>query len=169
MASGRYSAGSWAQHSQLLAKVPETSWMHFATLRVPHQNVEHLCPSLFDALKNAYSKPSKLYFGNRTLLFQDGTTRGDPLAMATFGVFILSWIRLLAPNQSTQNWCADVRYAVAKFGLHQRLFSSFKKHSLNFDYELNKCHQVVKPGLKEKAAFFSNEKQVNFIDGHRVL
>ena len=46
------------------------------------QNIHHLCPSLAKVLINTYREDIKLFVDGETLLSQEGTTQGDPLAMA---------------------------------------------------------------------------------------
>ena len=74
----------------------------------------------------------------------------------------------MSSNNVIQNWYADYGNALGKFEHLQSFVSSLKKHAPSFGYELVKCHLVVKPGLKEKAAVFFEKHEVNFIDGHRV-
>ena len=63
--------------------------------RTALENVKALCPSLHVALQNSYSHPSHLYIGKSTILSQEGTTQGDPLAMAMYGIAILPRISRL--------------------------------------------------------------------------
>ena len=85
-----------------------------------------------------------------------------------YDVSIFHLIRLVTSKHLTQKWYADDGKAL-KFEHHQSLFSSWKKDGLRFGYELINCHPVVTPGLKEKAAFFFNQNEVDFIDSLRVL
>ena len=56
-----------------------------------------------------------------------------------------------------------------KFEHLRSLFSKLKEHASSFGYELTKCHLVVKPGRKEKAAVLFKVNEVDFIDGHCLL
>ena len=131
--------------------------------------MKKLSPSLFNDLITTYLKPSQLYIENKILLSLDGTTQGDPLANPMYGVSVPSLIRLVTSNCLTHKWYADDGYLVGMFRHLQRLFSSLKKHGPNFGYERTKFHLVVKPGMREKAAFSFKENVVDFIDSHRVL
>ena len=53
------------------------------------ENVEIFCPALHHALANSYKHPSTLYVKNTVLTSTEGTTQGDPLAMATYGIGII--------------------------------------------------------------------------------
>ena len=66
------------------------------------ENVKALCPSLHVALQNSYSHPSHLYIGKSTILSQEGTTQGDPLAMAMYGIAILPLLTRLHNDSLTQ-------------------------------------------------------------------
>ena len=56
--------------------------------RTALENVKALCPSLYVALQNSYSHSSHLYIDKSTILSQDGTTQGDPVWMAMYGIAI---------------------------------------------------------------------------------
>ena len=66
------------------------------------KNVEIFCPALHHALANSYKHPSNLYVNNTALTFTEGTTRGDPLAMALYGIRIIPLIELLQKPNVTQ-------------------------------------------------------------------
>ena len=48
-------------------------------------NIHLNCPSTFKALINTYHSDTQLFVDDETFLSQEGTTQGDPLAMATAG------------------------------------------------------------------------------------
>ena len=49
----------------------------------PH-NIQQLCPSLSKIIINTYREDSQLFIDGSTLYSQEGTTQGDPLAMAMY-------------------------------------------------------------------------------------
>ena len=53
------------------------------------QNIHHLCPSLATVITNTYREDIQLFIDGETLLSRDGTTQGDPLAMAIYAIGIL--------------------------------------------------------------------------------
>ena len=78
------------------------------------RNIKNTCPSLLTAIKNSYSNPSKLFVNKKTIYSQEGTTQGDPLAMAMYGLAIIPLIKLLSADDVTQKWYADDGNAVGK-------------------------------------------------------
>ena len=44
-------------------------------------NIGQVCPELATIIINRYREPVDLFVGGTTLLSQEGTTQGDPLAM----------------------------------------------------------------------------------------
>lgn len=73
------------------------------------RNVLHLCPSLGSVLINVYRNPVSLFIDNEVLYSQEGTTQGDPLAMAMFAVATVPLINILRSVTSSlkQIWYAD--------------------------------------------------------------
>ena len=69
-------------------------------------NIHLNCPSIAKVLINTYRNNTQLFAGGETLLSQEGTTQGDPLAMAMYAISTLPLIRRL--NQGIQQvWYAD--------------------------------------------------------------
>ena len=71
------------------------------------QNIHHLCPSLAKVLTNTYREDIKLFVDGETLLSQEGTTQGDPLAMAMYAIAITALIHRLENEEIEQLWFAD--------------------------------------------------------------
>ena len=59
------------------------------------KNVQTLCSALHHALDHSYKRPTNLYVKNTVLTSTEGTTQGDPLAMAMYGIGIIPLIELL--------------------------------------------------------------------------
>ena len=74
--------------------------------QVALRNIPSLCPSLAPILINSYRDPANLYIDNTTILSQEGTTQGDPLAMPMYAIAILPLVRQLPPIVN-QAWYAD--------------------------------------------------------------
>ena len=77
--------------------------------QVALHNIQVLCPAIATVLINTYRVASQLFADGSTLLSQEGTTQGDPLAMPMYALATLPLIRMLdAPDNSTdQLWYAD--------------------------------------------------------------
>ena len=70
-------------------------------------NIQHLCPSLAKVLFNMYREDVRLFVDRETVLSQERTTQGDPLAMAMYAIAITSLINHLESEQIKQVWFAD--------------------------------------------------------------
>ena len=70
-------------------------------------NIQCLCPSIATALINCYRTCSNLFVGGKVILSREGTTQGDPLAMAMFGLATLPLIQRIKNANTTQCWFAD--------------------------------------------------------------
>ena len=62
---------------------------------LPLKKIRICCPSIYTAMGNSYKNPSDLFIDRRGILSQEGTTRGDPIAMAMYGVATLPLIGML--------------------------------------------------------------------------
>ena len=71
------------------------------------RNILHLCPPLAKILVNTYRDDVQLFIDGDTLLSQEGTTQGDPLAMAMYAIAITPLIRSLEDDEIKQVWFAD--------------------------------------------------------------
>ena len=74
--------------------------------QVASRNISLLFLSIHPILVNTYRKPSDLIVGGTLLLSQEGTTQGDPLAMA---MYALATIPLI--TKITANGCKQICYA----------------------------------------------------------
>ena len=71
------------------------------------RNILHLCPPLSKVLINTCREDVQLFIDGDTLLSQEGTTQGDPLAMAMYAIAITPLIRCLEDKEIKQVWYAD--------------------------------------------------------------
>ena len=70
-------------------------------------NIRHICPSISTILINCYRESTYLFVGGSVLTSQEGTTQGDPLAMAMFVMASIPLVHKVASACSTQTWFAD--------------------------------------------------------------
>lgn len=71
------------------------------------KNIQHLCPSFSTVLINTYREDVQLHIDGATMLSQEGTTQGDPLAMAMYALEIILLIYRLRDESVKQAWYAD--------------------------------------------------------------
>ena len=71
------------------------------------QNIQHLCPPLVKFLTNTYREDIQLVIDGKILISQEGTTQGDPLAMAMYAIAITPLIYQLGNEGIKQVWYAD--------------------------------------------------------------
>ena len=117
------------------------------------KNVEILCPALHHALANSYKHPSKLYVNNTVLTSTEGTTQGDPIAMAMYGIGIIPLIELPQKPNVTQNWYADDGSAAGDLKSLRAILDNLDVHGKAFGYNVkpSKCQLIVKQNCSESA------------------
>ena len=71
------------------------------------RNIHQLSPALSKALINAYREDVQLFINGEVLLSREGTTQGDPLAMAIYAIAITPLIHRLKDRATKQVWFAD--------------------------------------------------------------
>ena len=69
-------------------------------------NIRLLCPPIATTLINTYRAHTDLFIHGSSLLSQEGTTQGDPLAMPMYAIATIPLIRSL-PSNVQQAWYAD--------------------------------------------------------------
>ena len=82
------------------------------------------------------SHPSYLCIGKSTNLTQEGTTQGDPLAMAKYGISILPLITRLHDDSLTQKWYADDGSVVGKLKDIRALFDEIQRSNCQLKLKL---------------------------------
>ena len=70
-------------------------------------NVNRLCPAIGKILINTYRSAADLYVGGEIVKSQEGTTQGDPLAMAMYAIATIPLLKEAQTPFSTQVWFAD--------------------------------------------------------------
>lgn len=110
------------------------------------RNTHILCPILAPMLTNTYRSPARLFIGGDHILSQEGTTQGDPLAMAMYALGTLPLI-LKLQNDVTQAWYADDATAGGEITGLRRWWEKLEAIGPQYGYHPNpnKTWLVVKP------------------------
>ena len=137
-------------------------------------NVKVLCPVIATILENVYQAPAKLYLlGGTVLESQEGTTQGDPLAMAFYAMAVMPLIAYLdATCPATQTWFADDAAVGERVTRLASWWQNLITYGPKFGYHPNaaKTWIVAKPEHYQKAAdaFLETGVQVT-AEGQRYL
>ena len=78
-------------------------------------NIQYVCPPIATIIINCYRQNAELFVGGSTLFSREGTTQGDPLAMAMFALATVPLIRAVATQGTSQTWFADDTASGGKF------------------------------------------------------
>lgn len=136
------------------------------------RNIQHLCPSLATVLINTYREDVQLHIDGETLLSQEGTTQGDPLAMAMYAIGILPLIHRLKGESVKQVWYADDATAGAQLAQLRDWWDRLVEHGPDYGYYPNasKTWIVVKEDKVDAAVAAFQGTEVNItIEGKRQL
>ena len=123
------------------------------------KNIKNTSPSLLTAIKNSYSNPSKLFVNKKTIYSQEGTTQGDPLAMAMYGLAIIPIMKLSSVDDVIQKGYADDGNAVGKISNLRTVLDKIVSLGKFFGYHVktSKCQLIVKDEkLGEAQKIFAN-------------
>ena len=109
-------------------------------------NVTATCPSLAPVLINTYRSPSCLFVGGLCLLSKEGTTQGDPLAMAMYAIGTKPLIDRLN-GIAKQVWYADDSAAGSTVANIRRWWDGLVEVGPLYGYHPNssKTHILTKP------------------------
>ena len=117
--------------------------------QVALHNIQTLCPPLANVLINTYRRDVPLFIDGRSILSSEGTTQGDPLAMAMYSISVTPLIASLQNPRLTQVWFADD--ATAGGALHGLCdwWSGLQNLGSHYGYYPNaaKTWLIVKPAF----------------------
>ena len=135
-------------------------------------NVSILCPSWSPILINTYRAPVRLIVvGSGEISSTEGTTQGDPLAMALAIVPLIHKLRNNSPNVK-QVWFADDATGVGSCETLRQWWEQIKRLGPTFGYHPNsaKTYLIVKEEHENKAkALFADTDVHVTINGKRHL
>ncbi len=116
-------------------------------------NIQRLCPTIATFLINSYRSNIELFFmDGEVIRSMEGTTQGDPLAMAMYGLAIVPLIKKL-DGTCRQIWYADDSAAWGSLDQLQSWWSQLSRIGPGFGYFANpsKTWLVVKESKLEEA------------------
>ena len=135
-------------------------------------NILHLCPSIATILINCYRSNVQLFIDNDSLSSEEGTTQGDPLAMAMYALGVLPLIRDLKVFSVQQVWYADDAAALCKLQQLREWWDRLISIGSLYGYFANpsKSWLLVKPEFIDAANSIFKDTNINFTsEGHRYL
>jgi len=135
-------------------------------------NVNRLCPALGKVLINTYRSAADLFVGGETIKSQEGTTQGDPLAMAMYAVSTIPLLQNAKTPSAKQIWFADDATSGGKLTGMRHWWDVLATAGPLYGYDINaiKSWLIVKPNRLEQAKAVFKETQVNIsAEGGRHL
>ena len=138
-------------------------------------NISIICPSFAQVLCNTYKAPVRCVIqGEGEVSSSEGTTQGDPLAMAMYALAMKPLIDRLQSHCPTvkQVWYADDATGVASCNDLRAWWDSLLEHGKGFGYHPNasKTHLIVKEQCLENAKQQFAGTNVNItVEGKRHL
>ncbi len=100
-----------ADESQAMLLVDASNAFNSVNRQVALHNIRRICPLISTILTNTYRQSTELFVNGDSLLSEEGTTQGDPLAMAMYGLATIPLIRRLE-RHCKQVWYADDSAAI---------------------------------------------------------
>ena len=160
-----------SEESQAALLVDATNAFNTLNRQVALHNIRRLCPPIATILINSYTSSTELFLDGDIILSQEGTTQGDPLAMAMYGLATIPLIRRL-DGLCTQVWCTDDSAAIGKLTQLQEWWDKLTTDGPRFGYFANpsKTWLVIKDDHHEEASAIFADSGVNITsDGRPYL
>ena len=137
-------------------------------------NISGQCPPFSTVPVNLYRESSELFLGQNTLLSQEGTTQGDPLAMPFYALATTPLIDSLTQDfpDVKQIWYADDATAAGKLSVLRKWWEKLLTIGPSFGYFMNpsKTWLVTKDGHVGLASEIFGDTSVNITtQGQPVL
>ena len=136
------------------------------------RNIQQLCPALSKVLTNTYREDIPLFIDGEVLLSQEGTTQGDPLAMAMYAIAIVPLINRLKDSVNKQVWFADDATAGRNLARLKIWWDRISKLGPDYGYypNANKTWLIVKDSIHEEAKSMFKSTGVSItVEGKRHL
>ena len=97
------------QNTEAALLIDATNAFNTVNRKVLPHNVKMICPAISTYVNNCYSLPSRLFvIVGAEITSEEGTTQGDPTAMAMYAIAIIPLIMMLLeltekfPNKQTK-------------------------------------------------------------------
>ena len=158
--------------TEAILLVDATNAFNSLNRQVALKNISLNCPAIFPILANTYRQPSALFVGGDILWSCEGTTQGDPLAMAMYALATIPLITKIHTDSTSQVWYADDASGGGKLSSIKAWWDSLTTHGPHYGYVPNskKSWFVVKPELAHKARIlFANTNISITTEGRRYL
>ena len=134
------------------------------------RNIDISCPAMSHIFINTYRSGIELFVGGETLLSLEGTTQGDPLAMAMYAIASMPLIHHVSTTNANQAWYADDASAAGKLTALRQWWDKLESSGPAFGNVVNpsKTWLLVKPDLLEEGqiAFANTDVQVTTTGTH---
>ena len=128
------------------------------------RNIQIVCPALAKILINTYREPTELFVDGITLISEEGTTQGDPLAMPFYALATVPLInRLDVVEDLKQVWYADDASASGSIASVHAWWDQLSNVGPAFGYNANpvKCWLLTKEQHLDKAKEIFQGTSVN--------
>ena len=134
--------------------VDATNAFNLLNRQVALCNITTVCPSIATVLINTYRGDAELFVDSQTLYSREGTTQGDPLAMAFYALATVPLIKACQISDlAGEVWFADDATGSGPLTALRTCWDKLVTLGPNFGYHPNgeKTWLVVKEGLEEAA------------------
>ena len=145
--------------TEAILLVDATNAFNSLNRQVALKNISLNCPAIFPILAYTYRQPSALFVGGDMLWSCEGTTQGNPLAMAMYALATIPLINRIHTDDTSQVWYVDDASGGGKLSSIKAWWDSLTTHGPHYGYLPNakKCWLVVKPEVAHKArSLFAN-------------
>ena len=158
------SNSAWSLDStECLLQVDADNAFNRLNRKVALNNIRELCPPLHTFLLNHYQDPAHLFITDKSMqemiLFEEGSTQGDPSAMGFYALGVRPLIDALeefcqAVEECIQAWFADDASALGKLAQVKKWWAKLNEIGPKFGYfpKPSKSVLILKnPSLLERA------------------
>ena len=131
--------------------------------RTALHNIRVLCPAIAPYLINTYRRNAALFVGGDVLQSMEGTTQGDPLAMAMYAIAIRPLIDRIAVTNTFQVWFADDAARGGKVQCFRKWWDLLQRYGTSYGYFVNesKTWLLVKPDALAEAENAFSDTNIN--------